>query len=318
MIARKEDIMGVKQIIQKICPEFYLYLQEKKCEYKYNARKKADPKDYPKLLENRYFEITGMHMDINHPKTYSQKIQWLKLYDPNPDRSRLADKVAVREWIKETIGDEYLIPIYGVYNSFDEIDFDKLPNQFVIKTNHSSGWNIVVKDKTKFNKKAAKKKIDKWMGLNYAFWTEYEPHYSKIKPQIIVEKYMEDVSGNLIDYKFLCFDGRAEFVWVDFDRFNNHKRNVYNMNWELQPWSQFTYGNYLPEGGVPIPDGFDEMKRIADILCKGFIHVRVDLYNIDGKIYFGEMTFTNGSGFEQLHPAEYETIVGNYIKLPID
>ena len=295
----------------------YLYLQEKKCEYKYKCRKNADPKDYPRLLEKRYFELTGVPMDINHPVTYSQKIQWLKLYDPNKNRSMLTDKVAVRNWIKEKIGEQYLVPIYGVYNSFDEIDFDSLPNQFVLKTNHSSGWNIVVKNKADFDKKKAKKKFDKWMKMDYAFWTEYEPHYSSIVHKIIVEKYMEDSTGNLVDYKFLCFNGKPEFVWVDFDRFENHKRNVYNMNWELQPWSQFTYGNYLPEGGVPVPKGFSDMKKIASILCQGFIHVRVDLYNIDGKIYFGEMTFTNGSGFEQLYPTEYETIIGNYIKLPL-
>ena len=309
--------MGIKSILQRISPNLYLELQEKKKYLMYLKRKHADPKKYPELLEKRYFELTGTRMDINNPKTYSQKIQWLKLYDPNPNRSMLADKVAVREWIKDKIGEEYLIPIYGVYNSFDDIDFKNLPQQFVIKTNHSSGWNIVVKDKNTFDKNAAKKKIDKWMSLDYAFWTEYEPHYSKIAPKIIVEKYMEDKTGNLTDYKFLCFDSKPEFVWVDFDRFGNHKRNVYNMNWELQPWTQFTYGNYLPDGGVPLPIGFDDMKRIAGILCKGFIHVRVDLYNIDGKIYFGEMTFTNGSGFEQLHPVEYEKIIGDYIKLPL-
>ena len=190
----------------------YLYLQEKKKELAYLKRKRANPQKYPKLLEKRYYELTGMHMDIKNPKTYSQKIQWLKLYDPNPSRSMLADKVAVRDWIKEKIGEEYLIPIYGVFNSFDEIDFDKLPKQFVLKTNHSSGWNVVVKDKSTFDKKEAKKKFDKWMKLDYAFWTEYEPHYSAIVPKIIVEKYMEDKTGNLTDYKFLCFDSKAEFV----------------------------------------------------------------------------------------------------------
>lgn len=310
--------MKIKKIVQNISPNMYLYLQEKKKEIVYLKRKHTNPNRYPQLLEKRYYELTGVKMDIKHPKTYSQKIQWLKLYDPNPNRSMLTDKVAVREWIKEKIGEEYLIPIYGVYNSFDEIDFDKLPNQFVMKTNHSSGWNIVVKDKNNFDKKNAKKKFEKWLARDYAFWTEYEPHYSSITPKIVIEKYMEDSSGNLTDYKFLCFDDKPEFVWVDFDRFSNHKRNVYDMNWKLQPWSQFTYENYLPEGGVPIPNGFDDMKRIANILCQGFIHVRVDLYNIEGKIYFGEMTFTNGSGFEELYPAEYETIIGDYIKLPTE
>lgn len=309
--------MSIKSTVKRLWPEGYTYLQEKKKEIAYLKRKSADPKEYPRLLEKRYFEITGKKMDINHPVTYSEKIQWLKLYDPNKERSMLADKVAVRAWIKDKIGEKYLIPIYGVYNSFDEIDFSKLPNQFVLKTNHSSGWNMVVKDKNKFDKKKAKKQFDKWMKMDYAFWTEFEPHYSSIIPKIIVEKYMEDESGNLTDYKFLCFDNKAEFVWVDFDRFSNHKRNVYDMEWNLQPWSQFTYENYLPDGGVPVPNGFEEMKEIANKLCQGFIHVRVDLYNVDGKIYFGEMTFTNGSGFELLYPIEYEKIIGDMIKLPL-
>ena len=309
--------MRIKKIIKNINPKLYYFLQYKKKEIKYIKRKNTKAKEYPNLLEKRYYELTGIQMDINNPQTYSQKIQWLKLYDPNPNRSMLTDKVAVREWIKRKIGSEYLVPIYGVYNSFDEIEFETLPKQFVMKTNHSSGWNIVVKDKNELDIKKAKKQFNKWMKMDYAFWTEFEPHYSNIAPKILIEKYMEDSSGNLIDYKFLCFDDKPEFVWVDFDRFGNHKRNVYDMDWKLQPWTQFTYANYLPEGGVPVPSGFEDMKRIAKILCQGFIHVRVDLYNIDGRIYFGEMTFTNGSGFEQIYPPKYEKIIGDYIKIPI-
>ena len=307
--------MSIKSIIRKQLPGLHKFLQEKKCEYNYYKRKSAKPEEYPQLLEKRYREITGRNMDIEHPVTYSEKIQWLKLYDPNTNRSMLADKIAVRDWIKTKIGEEYLIPIYGTYDSFDEIDFDKLPDQFVIKTNHSSGWNIVVKDKSTFDRKSAKKKIEKWLSRDYAFWTEYEPHYSGIKPRILIEKYMEDSTGGLTDYKFLCFDSEAKYVWVDFDRFTHHKRNIYDMNWNLQPWNQYTYGNY--EGEVQPPENFDLMKKIANTLCQGFIHVRVDLYNIDGKVYFGEMTFTNGSGFEQLHPYEYEVEIGKLIKRPL-
>lgn len=306
--------MSIKEFLRAKLPKLYLYLQNKSCELRYIKRKMANPKDYPKLLEKRYEEITGEKMDIYHPVTYSQKIQWLKLYDPNPMRSQLTDKVLVREWIKEKIGEKFLIPVYGVYDKPEDIDFDKLPNSFVIKTNHSSGWNIVVKDKKIFNVKNACKKINKWLSLDYSFWTEYEPHYSKIKRKILVEKYMEDSKGELVDYKFLCFDGKPKFVWVDYDRFSNHRRNVYDMDWNLQPWSQYTYENY---GGGAKPLNFEQMKEVASKLCKGFIHVRVDLYNIDGQIYFGEMTFTNGSGFEQLYPKEYEKKIGDLIKLPL-
>ena len=197
--------MNIKRIIKNYTPGLYIHLQEKVCELRYVRRKLARPNHYPKLLEKRFEKLVGQKMDIKYPITYSQKIQWLKLYDPNPLRSQLTDKIAVRDWIRDKIGEEYLIPIYGIYDKFDDIDFDKLPKSFVIKTNHSSGWNIVVKDKNNFNIKEGEKKINKWLSLNYAFWSEYEIHYSKIAPRILIEKYMEDSTGNLTDYKFLCF-----------------------------------------------------------------------------------------------------------------
>ena len=308
--------MSLKRVLEPAFPDLYGALREKKQEVNYRRRRKTNPSLYPELLEKRYFEITGRQMDILHPKTYSEKIQWLKLYDPNPLRTTLTDKVAVRQWVSDVAGEQYLVPCYGVFDSFDEIDFDSLPNAFVLKTNHSSGWNIVVKDKKTFDAKKARKQFQKWMSRDYAFWAEYEPHYSGIKPKILVEQYLEDSNGELNDFKFLCFDGKPEYVWVDYDRFTEHKRNVYDMNWILQPWSQFTYPRYEPVGGVPVPEGFEEMVNLVKKLCPGFIHVRVDLYNVDGRIFFGEMTFTNGSGFEQLHPFEYEVEVGKMIKLP--
>ena len=258
----------------------------------------------------------GGVLDLKNPKSYSEKIQWLKLFDNDKLRTQLTDKVLVREWIKDKIGEKYLIPIYGVYDSFDEIDFDKLPNQFVIKTNHSSGWNIIVKDKKIFDKKKAKRKIERWLKRDYGLWSEFEIHYSPIVPKIIIEKYVVDSAGELNDYKFLCFDSECKYFWMDFDRTSNHKRNVYDLNWNLQPWNQFTYGNY--EGIVEKPKNLDKMIEIAQILCRGFKHVRVDLYNVDGNIYFGEMTFTNGSGFEGIFPEEYDYKLGELIKLPLD
>ena len=309
--------MNLKNWLKAKAPKLYRYFQYKKAEFHYFRRKHTSSKKYPRELEKRYFQITGKNMDINNPETYSAKIQWLKLYDPNPLRTQLTDKVAVREWISKKIGSEYLIPSYGFFNHFDDINFNDLPNQFVIKTNHSSGWNLIVKDKQKFNKRKAKKTIETWLSRDYAFWSEFEIHYSPILPKIIIEKYMEDKDhpGSLTDYKFLCFNGKPSFVWVDFDRYQNHKRNVYDMNWKLQPFTQMTYPNFL--GEVKCPENFDKMKELVTILCQGFIHVRVDLYNINGKIYFGEMTFTNGSGFEQLYPTEYEKIIGELIHLPI-
>ena len=289
--------MGIKHEIGKkiknMDPRMYEGISHAFSYVRYYKRKNTKVDKIPNELEKRYKKITGDHLNITNPKSYSEKIQWLKLYDDNDLRTTLTDKVLVRDWIKEKIGEEYLIPVLGVYNHFDEIDFSTLPDKFVIKTNHSSGWNIIVEDKSKLDLKKARKKIESWLKLDYAYWSEYEIHYSPIKPKIIIEKFITDSKGELNDFKFLCFGGECKFMWMDFDRVTNHKRNVYDMNWNLQPWNQYTYGNY--EGNVEKPDKFDEMCKIANTLCKGFRHVRVDLYNVDGKIYFGEMTFTNGS-----------------------
>ena len=260
--------------------------------------------------------MLGDELNIEKPQKYSEKIQWLKLYDNNNNRTLLTDKAAVRDWIADKIGEEYLIPVIGIYESSAEIEWDKLPEKFVIKLNHGSGWNIIVKDKKKMKVKSIVKQINEWLALDYGFWNAFEIHYSPIKPKIVIEKYVVDSEGKLNDYKFLCFDGQVKYCWVDFDRDTNHKRNVYDEKWVLQEWNQRNYGNY--EGTVECPKNYDVMWNLVGKLCEGFRHVRVDLYNVDGKIYFGEMTFTNGSGFEGIFPVEYEYVLGNMIKLPTD
>ena len=255
-------------------------------------------------IGRRYEAMFGRKLNWDNPQTYNEKIHVSKLYMPSPLKTRLADKYLVREWIREKIGGEYLIPLLGVYDSFDEIDFDSLPDRFVIKCNHDSGSVTLVKDKRKLNKKLLKLKFDAFMGRNYA-WMNWEMHYRDIKPKIIIEQYMGD---EINDYKFLCFDSMPHYCWVDFDRYANHKRNMYNLDWELQPFNQYHYGNY--EGTVTRPECFDEMKRIASVLCEGFGHVRVDLYVVDEKIYFGEMTFANGNGFEEITPDEWSLKLG--------
>ena len=158
--------------------------------------------------------------------------------------------------------------------------------------------------------------FDDWMKIDYAFTNSLQLHYRKIPRKIIAEKYLETDLGELQDYKFLCFDGTPYFCWVDLGRFSKHTRTVFNMKWELQPWTQATYG--IASHEIPKPKNFDKMVEIATILSKGFSHVRVDLYNVDGKIYFGEMTFTNGSGLDPIVPEKYDRVLGDYWKLPID
>ena len=306
----------LKSFLISSMPHLYNFIKERYQYHMYYKRRKIKPEDYPDQLRIQYKKMHGTELDLDNPKKYTEKIQWLKLYDNNSLRSVLSDKVAVRKWIKEKIGEDYLIPTIGVFNSIEEINWNSLPNSFVIKLNHGSGWNIIVRDKNNINIRKISKQINKWMKLDYAFWNAFEIHYSPIKPKIIIEEFISDSNGKLNDYKFLCFDGTVKYCWVDFDRDTNHKRNVYDKDWVLQPWNQRNYGNY--SGTVDCPKNYTQMWAIAEKLCQGFRHVRVDLYNVDGKIYFGEMTFTNGSGNEGIFPVEYEFVLGDLIPLPTD
>ncbi len=260
-------------------------------------------------ISRRHEAMFGRKLDWDNPRTYNEKIHVSKIYMPTPLKTRLADKVAVREWVAERIGSEYLVPLLGVYASFDDIDFDALPDKFVIKCTHDSKSTTVVKDKSKINTYLLRLKYDLCLSRNWG-WNGFEMHYRDIPPKIIIEPYLGDAIN---DYKFLCFDGRPCYCWVDFDRYTNHKRNMYNLDWELQPFNQYHYGNY--EGTVNCPENFGEMKRIVAELCKGFEHVRVDLYVVGGRVYFGEMTFTPAAGLNDFYTQEFLNILGDLCEL---
>ena len=272
------------------------------------------PEKYPEELKLWYKRVMKEELDLDNPKTYNEKIQWLKLYDSTPLKTRLADKYLVRDWVKQKIGGEYLIPLLGVWDSFDEIDFDKLPDQFVLKANHGSGWNIIVKDKATFDKEDARKKFDVWMHTNFAFRAGLELHYMNIPPKIIAEQYMENLD-QLIDYKVWCSDGKARFIWVDTDRFTAHKRTLFSLKWEKLP---ITIGDHYPIDTREIakPVNLDKMIRFAELMSKDFCQVRVDFYEVDDKLYFGEMTFTSTSGQDRATPRSFEYEMGNMITLP--
>jgi hypothetical protein len=283
----------------------------------YLVQKYAPEAKYPELLSDWYHSITGKRLDLVHPKTYNEKIQWLKLHDSIPLKTRLSDKYLVRDWIAEKIGEEYLVPLLGVWNDFDEINFDALPSQFALKVNHGSGWLIIVKNKMKFNKKIAKQKIDTWMNSNFAYCVGLELQYRDIKPKIIAEQYLEDESGNLTDYKFYCFEGKPYFIRIFKDRYKKGFRDiVYDLNWN--PVELRLSANHKPCGFINKPENFEKMVHLVNKLCSGFHHVRVDLYLTKGKIYFGEMTFTPASGLSHFNPKEWNKKLGDLIKLPID
>lgn len=288
---------------------YYLHVKRRR-KIKYIEKIKQKPfEDYQKILSDLYKKKIGHELDWNNLTTYTEKMQWEKIFNKNPMKSKLSDKYEVREWVSSKIGKQYLIPLLGCWDNFEDIDFSELPNQFVLKTNHGSGTNFIVKDKSKINIKMARKLFKDWMETDYGYNTGFELHYSDIKPKIIAEKYMESEMGELQDYKFLCFNGKAHYCWVDMGRYTNHTRNVYDLDWNLQPWNQASYGVYPKP--IQRPKNFEKMIELTNILCKEFSHVRVDFYNIDGKIYFGEMTFTNGSGFDPIIPNEYDKILGD-------
>ena len=272
------------------------------------------PERYPEELCKWYYQRTGDILNLINPRTFNEKIQWMKLYDATELKTRLADKYLVRDWIREKIGDEYLIPLLGVWDSFDEINFDQLPDRFVLKANHGSGWNIIVKDKATFDREDAKSKFDRWMNLNYSFCVGYELQYINIPPKIIAEEYIENVEG-LKEYSFYCFNGKPRQVWADLvSGTPNHLRSIYDMEWNLLPlrcnW---------PEGGELLrerPKAFEKMKEFATLLCQDFAFVRVDFYDVDGKLYMGEMTFTPMSGLGKFEPVQWNRILGDALSLP--
>lgn len=302
--------MDIKKIEKyKLLHAAYLQLHYIKQDIRMASLKRIPESKYPELLQKEYKNRTGKDLDWKHLVTYNEKMQWDKIYNRDPRKTEFSDKFRVRKHIARVVGEQYLVPILGQWDSFDEIDFEALPNSFVLKMNNGSNTNIIVKDKAHFDKKEARKKFKRWMKIDYSLLCGFEMQYRAIKPKIIAEKYIETSSGDLWDYKFLCFNGKVYFIWVDVGRYTKHKRNVYDKEWNLQPWNQFHYGN--AEHSIDKPQNLDEMINIAEKLAADFSHVRIDLYNADGKIYFSEMTFTNGSGFEEIVPEEYGVMLGD-------
>ena len=306
LLLRKENKLVEQHIIQKINQE------KRELFYEYYSR--LNPEQYQREIELWYRKRTGKILDLKDPKTFNEKIQWMKLNDSTPLKTQLADKYLVRDWVKEKIGEEYLIPLLGVWDSFDEIDFDALPNQFVLKANHGSGWNIVVKDKATFNKADAKNKFDKWLRTNYAF-VGLEMHYLNIQPRIIAETYLENASGNLHDYKVFCFNGKVESVAYYCERSTGLKVAFYDTQWNKL---SFINNNWpIKQEDIPKPACLDELLKIAERLSEGFAHVRVDFYLLnDGSLKFGEMTFTPSNGTGKWNPPEQDQIYGDLLQLP--
>ncbi len=270
-----------------------------------------DDETYLKLKWRLRF---GEPLNLDSPRTFNEKLQWLKLHDHRPEYTRMVDKYEAKKYVAEKLGEEYIIPTLGVWDRFDDIDFDSLPNQFVLKCTHDSGGLVICKDKSTLDMEATRKKLEKYLKRNYYMQSREWP-YKNVKPRIIAEKYMEEKGeGELKDYKIFNFDGKAKVIQVDYGRFTKHMRNLYSTQWDyIEAAICFPTD---PNHKIPKPEKLDEMLALAEKLSAGIPHVRTDFYYIDDKIYFGELTFYHGSGMETFVPEEYGFTMGEYLKLP--
>lgn len=266
---------------------------------------------YLKLI---YWLRVGKWLKLENPKTYNEKLQWLKIKYHDPSQSFLVDKFEVKAWVESQIGSEYVFPTLGVYDSVDEIDFDSLPEAFVLKATHDSGGIFLAPIKSEVDIQQAKNKLQRSLGRNF-FYHGREPQYKDIRPRIIAEPYIVDESdGQLRDYKFFCFDGEVKAMFVGSDRESGSiKFDYYDADYSLLKLRQAYPNSEFPP---PKPERYDEMVEIAKKLSQGHPHVRVDLYEANKRVYFGEMTFFHFSGLERFSPPTWDRVWGDWLKLP--
>lgn len=269
-----------------------------------------------KVIRRVFRERMGKELNLENPQTYSEKLQWMKLYNHDPLYTTLVDKYAVKQYVEEKIGKDYLIPTLGVWSRFDDIDFDELPEQFVLKCTHDSGGLVICKEKSKLNIAAAREIINKCLKHNF-YYSGFEWPYKNVKPRIIAEQYMEDSKTmELRDYKFFCFDGKVKFLFIATERQKEGedvKFDFFDADFNHLPFRQgHENATVLPE----MPLRFEEMKVLAAKLSAGMPHVRIDLYEVDGKVYFGEFTFFHHGGWTRFEPEEWDYTFGKEIELP--
>lgn len=257
----------------------------------------------------------GKKLNLNQPKSYSEKLQWLKLYNRNPLYTTLVDKFSVKEYVSNIIGKEYIIPTLGVWNKFEDIDFSLLPNEFVLKCTHDSGGLVICKDKSNFDIENARKKINK--SLNCKYYKSYrEWPYKNVVPRIIAETYIEDNSGELKDYKFFCFDGKVKALFIASDRQNKYEDTKFDFFDREFMHLPFTNGHPNAKEVPSKPHMLEKMIDIAEKLSADIPHVRIDLYEVGAKIYFGEMTFFHWSGFVPFDPENWDYTFSEWLQLP--
>lgn len=274
-----------------------------------------------RLLDDReaiirlYRRHSGRMPELQQPKRFSEKMQWLKLNFRDPVQTIVADKYAVRTWLAERGYAHLLNELIQVADKVDEVDFNKLPAQFVIKAAHASGWNLICEDKARFDQRVARKLMSEWLRQGI-FWNGREWPYRDMPRRLVIESYLEDSSGSLRDYKFYCFNGDPKFIQANSGRgTTGHAQNFYSLGWELLPFGK----DLAPRKDVviPVPSRLEQMIEIARDLAKDFPYVRVDLYEVDGRVVFGEMTFFPASGMPDFIPDEADFMCGEMLHLPL-
>ena len=272
----------------------------------------------PLFYKIRYAAFTGKKLNLQNPVEISEKINWLKMYYHPKILTDLTNKFTVREYVKEKVGIEYLNEIYGYYESVDEIDFDKLPQQYILKAVHGCRKNLIVTDKNKLDIPNTKKTLNQWLTYNHYKKVGFEWAYKNIKPAIIVEKYLNEENHSILtDYKFYCFNGKFGFVFVVKEFEGVQLQAFYDKHFEKLPFNSKNRDCWIEEHHkLKKPLFFDKMIEIAEILADRFPYVRVDMYYIDNQIIFGEMTFYPGDGKYEFTPDIYNKIIGDQVILP--
>ena len=266
----------------------------------------------------KYRMTLGRFPNLKNPQTFNEKLQWLKLHSRNSEYTRMVDKYEAKKFIADTIGEEYIIPTLGVWDKFDDIDFDILPDQFVLKCTHDSGGLVICRDKSKLDIAAAKKKIESCLKTNY-YWHGREWPYKNVKPRIIAEQYMDDGAGGLRDYKFFCFNGMPRFIYISqgLEDHSTARISFYDLEGNKMPFGR---SDYLPFDVDPdMPETLSEMIEYSSVLSEkvGCPFVRIDFYCIKGKTYFGEITFSPCGGMMPFKPAEWDKKLGDYLDLGV-
>lgn len=270
-------------------------------------------RDDERYLRMLYRARIGRPLDLENPRTFNEKLQWLKLHDRNPLYTTLVDKAEVKPWVAERIGWEHVVPTLGVWDSFDEVDFDALPERFVLKCTHDSGGLAICRDRATFDMRAAKRKIERSLSRNF-YWSGREWPYKDVRPRVLAEEYLDAGGPDITDYKFLCFGGRARCAFTCTGRAGGDLRvDFFDLEWNRLPFTR-----HYPNADVPpeAPARLGEMVALSERLAGGVPFVRVDFYEVAGSLWFGELTLYPGSGMEEFDPEAWDAVLGSWLELP--